>query len=106
DDPRRIHWPATARRGTLMVKELEIDLAPYYSVFIDLDRRHRAGTGKKSTMEYVLRTAGSVIWTAVRTEAFVQVSGLGATPLYIPPGRGQTHLTHALYELIRAGLDG
>lgn len=106
DDPRRIHWPATARRGSLLVKEYEIDLAPYYSVFVDLDRRHRAGTGKKSTLEYVLRTAGSVVWTAVRSGGFVQMSGLGAKPLQVPPGRGETHLTFALYELIRAGLDG
>jgi len=106
DDPRRIHWPATARRGALMVKELEVDLAPTTSVFIDLDRRHRAGTGRKSTAEYVLRSAASVIWTALRRGAFVQVSGQGAAPLHIPPGCGETHLTFALDELIRAGLDG
>jgi len=106
DDPRRIHWPATARRGSLMVKETEVDLTPYYTVLIDLDRRHRAGTGRKSTLEYVLRTAASVIWTAVRTGGFVQVSGLGAAPLHVPPGRGETHLSFALDELIRSGLDG
>lgn len=106
DDPRRIHWPATARRGSLLVKEYETDLSPYYSVFVDLDRRHRAGTGRKSTLEYVLRTAGSVIWTAARTGGFVQVSGLGAQAFHVPPGRGETHLTFALYELIHAGLDG
>jgi uncharacterized protein (DUF58 family) len=106
DDPRRIHWPATARRGSLMVKEVEIDLTPYFSVFIDLDRRHRAGTGRKSTLEYVLRTAGSVVWTAIRTGGFVQMQGLGARALHVPPGRGESHLTQALYELIRTGLDG
>jgi uncharacterized protein (DUF58 family) len=106
DDPRRIHWPATARRGSLLVKEFEIDLSPYYTVFVDLERRHRAGTGRKSTLEYVLRTAGSVIWTAVRSGGFVQVNGYGAQPLHVPPGRGDAHLTFALYELIRADLDG
>src|SRR5262249_16611537 len=88
------------------VKEMEIDLNPYFSVFVDLDRRHRAGTGRKSTLEYVLRTSASVIWTAIRSGAFVQVSGQGARPLHVPPGRGETHLTYALYELIRASLDG
>lgn len=106
DDLRRVHWPATARRGALMVKEVEVDLSPYFTVIIDLDRRHRAGMGRKSTLEYVLRTSASVIWTAIRTGGFVQVSGLGASPLHVPPGRGETHLTFALYELIRAGLDG
>lgn len=106
DDLRRIHWPATARRGALLVKEFEVDLSPYFTVFIDLDRRHRAGMGKKSTLEYVLRTAASAIWSAVRSGGFVQVSGMGAAPLHVPPGRGETHLTFALYELIRASLDG
>jgi len=106
DDLRRVHWPATARRGTLMVKEVEVDLAPYFSVFIDLDRRHRAGMGRKSTLEYVLRTAASVIWSAVRSGGFVQVAGMGAKALHVPPGRGENHLTFALYELIHAGLDG
>jgi uncharacterized protein (DUF58 family) len=106
DDPRRIHWPATARRGSLLVKEYETDLSPYTTVFIDLDRKHRAGTGRKSTLEYVLRTAGSVIWTAARTGGFFQVTGLGAQAFHVPPGRGETHRTFALYELIRAGLDG
>ncbi len=106
DDLRRVHWPATARRGSLLVKEYEVDLAPYYTVFIDLDRRHRAGTGKKSTLEYVLRTSASVIWSAIRAGAFVQVSGQGAEPLHVPPGRGETHLTYALYELIRRTMDG
>ncbi|MBI3858451.1 MAG: DUF58 domain-containing protein [Planctomycetes bacterium] len=106
DDLRRVHWPATARRGTLMVKEVEVDLAPYFTVVLDLDRRHRAGMGRKSTLEYVLRSAASAIWTAVRSGAFVQVAGMGAKTLHVPPGRGETHLTFALYELIRAGLDG
>jgi uncharacterized protein (DUF58 family) len=106
DDLRRVHWPATARRGALMVKEVEVDLAPYFTVFIDLERRHRAGMGRKSTLEYVLRTSASAIWTAIRSGGYVQVAGMGAAPLLVPPGRGETHLTFALYELIRAGLDG
>lgn len=106
DDLRRVHWPATARRGALMVKEVEVDLAPYFTVVIDLDRRHRAGMGRKSTLEYVLRTSASAIWTAIRSGGFVQVAGMGAGPLQVPPGRGEHHLTFALYELIRSGLDG
>jgi uncharacterized protein (DUF58 family) len=106
DDLRRVHWPATARRGALMVKEVEIDLAPYFTVMIDLDRRHRAGMGRKSTLEYVLRTSASLIWTATRAGAFVQATGMGAKAFHVPPGRGENHLTFALYELIRAGLDG
>jgi uncharacterized protein (DUF58 family) len=89
-----------------VVKEFEVDLSPYFTLFLDLDRRHRAGTGKKSTLEFVVRTACSVAWTAARAGAFVQIVGEGRRPLQVPPGRGETHLTFALYELIRAAQDG
>lgn len=106
DDPRQIHWPATARRGALVVKEREMDLAPYFTLFVDLDVRHRAGTGRKSTHEYLIRTAASIVWSGVRAGGFVQVAGLGRRPLHVPPGRGENHLAFALYELIRAAQDG
>jgi uncharacterized protein (DUF58 family) len=106
DGLRHIHWPASARRGTLVVKEYELDLCPYLTIFVDLDRRHRAGTGRKSTFEYVMRTAASAVWSAQQSGSFVQVLGAGSRELHVPPGRGRDHLTTALYELIRAQQDG
>jgi uncharacterized protein (DUF58 family) len=106
DDLRHVHWPASARRGSLVVQEYEVDLCPYTTVFVDLERKHRAGTGRKSTFEYVVRTAASVVWTSIRQGSFVQVAGLGSKPLHVPPGRGEDHLAFSLYELIRAQQDG
>jgi uncharacterized protein (DUF58 family) len=98
DDLRRVHWPATARQGRPVVKEYEVDLTPYFTLFVDLDRRNRAGTGRKSILEYLVRSAASLLWSATRHGHVVQVLGAG---LFVPPGRGELHLTHALYELIR-----
>ncbi|PYQ15739.1 MAG: hypothetical protein DMF80_08020 [Acidobacteria bacterium] len=106
DDLRRIHWPATARRGTPTVKEHEVDLVPYFTLFVDLDRAHRAGTGLKSTLEYLVRTAACVVWTAARRGDLVQVMGEGARSLVVAPGAGTLHATLALYELIRVQQDG
>lgn len=106
DDLRRIHWPVTARRGTPAVKEYEVDLTPYLALFLDLERRHRAGTGRKSTLEYVVRTAGSLLWSATRRGHVMEVHGEGSRTLFVPPGRGELHLTHCLYELIRVRQDG
>lgn len=106
DDLRHVHWAASARRGSIVVKEYELDLCPYVTVFADLERRHRAGTGKKSTLEYVVRAAASTVWTAVKAGSFVQVAGMGGRVLHVPPGRGENHLTYALYELIKAVQDG
>jgi uncharacterized protein (DUF58 family) len=106
DDLRRVHWPATARHARPMVKELELDLAPYFSLFLDLERGHRAGTGEKSTLEYVVRTAASLLATAARRDDTVQAFGEGQKTLAVPPGRGELHLAYALDQLIRARQDG
>ena len=106
DDLRRVHWPATARHAKPMVKELELDLTPYFTLFLDLERDHRAGTGEKSTLEYVVRTAASLLATAARRDDTVQVFGEGRETLAVPPGRGELHLAYALDQLIRVRQDG
>ncbi len=106
DGLRRIHWPASARLGSLAVKEFEVDLEPQFALFLDLERRHRAGTGRKSALEYVVRTAASLLWTATQRGQRVEVHGASRSPVLVPPGRGEAHLAHALDELIRVGMDG
>jgi uncharacterized protein (DUF58 family) len=106
DDVRRVHWPATARHGRPMVKELELDLSPCFTLFLDLERRHRAGTGQKSTREYVVRTAASLLATAARRGDTVQLFGEGRQTLAVAPGRGELHLAYALDQLIRVRQDG
>jgi len=106
DGLRRIHWPASAHRGTLAVKEFEVDLEPQFVLFLDLERRHRAGTGRKSALEYVVRTAASLLWTATQRGQSVAIHGSSRNPVLVPPGRGEAHLAHALDELIRVGMDG
>ena len=100
DEVRRVHWPATARRRFPMVKEFEQDLTPYFTLFLDLEREQRAGTGQKSTLEYVVRTAACLLASAARRGDLVQAFGEGARPLFVPPGRGELHLAHALDQLI------
>jgi uncharacterized protein (DUF58 family) len=106
DDVRRVHWPATARYARPMVKEFELDLSPYFTMLLDLARDHRAGTGRKSTLEYVVRTAASLLATAARRGDTVQLFGEGREALAVPPGRGELHLASALDRLIRVRQDG
>jgi uncharacterized protein (DUF58 family) len=89
-----------------MVKEFEVDLTPYFTLFLDLEREHRAGTGQKSTLEYVVRTAACLLASAARRGDLVQAFGEPARPLLVPPGRGELHLAHALDQLIRVRQDG
>ena len=59
---RAVHWPSTARRGRLMVKELED--APRDEVVVVLDADSAATAGE--TFETAVRAAGSILRAHVR----------------------------------------
>jgi uncharacterized protein (DUF58 family) len=63
---RRVHWPSTARRQQLMVKELED--APRDEVLVVLDAQGGLTTGKPpdSSFDAQVRAAGSILWTHAR----------------------------------------
>jgi uncharacterized protein (DUF58 family) len=102
DDVRRIHWPATARRGTPMVREHERDLQPVFALFLDLDRRGRAGLGRKSTLEYLTRVGASILWTAHRRGDAFALAAEADEPLVLLPAQGEAHLAAALHHLVIA----
>lgn len=59
---RRVHWPSTARRGQLMVKELED--APRDEIAVLLDADAKAVVGESFDVQ--VRAAGSILDTHVR----------------------------------------
>ena len=106
DDVRRLHWPATARRGSPMVRENERDLQPVFTVFLDLDRRGRGGLGRKSTLEYLVRVGTSLLWTAHRRgDAFGLVSESDRL-VVVPAAQGEAHLAATLHQLVIAKQTG
>jgi uncharacterized protein (DUF58 family) len=58
---RRVHWPSTARRGELMVKELEDAPRDEVAVMLDADASTVVGTPPESTFELQIRAAGSIV---------------------------------------------
>jgi uncharacterized protein (DUF58 family) len=63
---RKVHWRSTARRGQLMVKELED--SPRDEVAVVLDARADAVVGRPpdSSFELQVRAAGSILWAHAR----------------------------------------
>jgi uncharacterized protein (DUF58 family) len=57
---RRVHWPTTARRGQLMVKELEDSPRDETAVLLDADASTVVGTAPDSSFELAVRAAGSI----------------------------------------------
>ena len=62
DSLRRVHWRSTARRGQLMVKELEDSPRDEIAVLLDVDSRGVVG----ESFEAQVRAAGSILDAYVR----------------------------------------
>jgi uncharacterized protein (DUF58 family) len=58
---RRVHWPSTAKRGHLMVKELEDAPRDETAVLLDADAATVAGIPPDSSFELQVRAAGSIL---------------------------------------------
>ncbi|HEU5476316.1 MAG TPA: DUF58 domain-containing protein [Gaiellaceae bacterium] len=63
---RRVHWPSTARRGALMVKELEDSPRDEVAVLLDGDPAAVAGSPPNSSFDAAVRAAGSILLAQVR----------------------------------------
>jgi uncharacterized protein (DUF58 family) len=59
---RRVHWPSTARRGQLMVKELEDSPRDEIAVLLDADARSVVG----GSFDTQVRAAGSIVEAYIR----------------------------------------
>ena len=63
---RRVHWPSTARRGSLMVKELEDSPRDEVAVLLDGDPAAVTGSPPNSSFDVAVRVAGSILLAQVR----------------------------------------
>jgi uncharacterized protein (DUF58 family) len=70
---RRVHWPSTARRQQLMVKELEDTPRDETVVVIDAQAGFGAGTPPDSSFDAQVRAGGSLLWTHARRGRNVQL---------------------------------
>jgi uncharacterized protein (DUF58 family) len=58
---RRVHWPSTAKRGQLMVKELEDAPRDETAVLLDGDAATVVGIAADNTFELQVQAAGSIL---------------------------------------------
>jgi uncharacterized protein (DUF58 family) len=80
---RRVHWPSTARRGQLMVKELEDDLRDTVVVLLDCDQGGMAGTPPDSSFDTAVRAAGSIVRFHAARGRKVTLVTTGAEPAVV-----------------------
>ncbi len=82
---RRVHWPTSARRAKLMVKELEDTSHDGVVVLLDCDPAGDVGTPPGSSFDVAVRAAGSILQThAARGRTSTLVStGTGGSAVQV-----------------------
>jgi uncharacterized protein (DUF58 family) len=102
---RRVHWPTSARRGQLMVKELEDTSNDGVVVVLDCDPTGAVGEPPDSSFDVAVRAAGSILRAHAargRPATFVS-TGHGRPPVSVRSAA--TDLEGALTALAAAEAD-
>ena len=72
DNLKNIHWRATARTGTLMVKELEKFTLSNLSIILDSSASLVLGLQEESNFEYAIKTVATIANKALSTRYHVK----------------------------------
>jgi uncharacterized protein (DUF58 family) len=73
DSIRRVHWPQSARHGTLIVCELESRATPEVQIVLDVHPDAHAGSGTDGSLEWSVRVAASFAEDWISQGAEVEV---------------------------------
>lgn len=100
DDLRRIHWPATARTGNLMVRQEDRPAKPRAVLLLDTRAQAHLGTGGSSSFEWAVSMTASIAAHLARSEHDVHL--LVSDPHSDSGARLVTGLDHILLTLAMA----
>lgn len=110
DNPRHVHWPATASSGRMLVKQFQPAIARDNMIFLNLDREDYAKMGyPDGAIELAITVAASLANHITGLEQLpvgLMTTGLDpltekVTPFLLPPATGQGHLMQILEVLAR-----
>lgn len=82
DPLRRVHWPQTAKHGRLIVSELQSEALPVVQIVLDVDQAVHIGHGPRSSREWAIRIAASLLsgWTGRGAEVEAILDGRKLAP--------------------------
>lgn len=109
DSLRHVHWISTARRGRMMVKDLEIEPGGNIWLVLDLEARAQQGEGAAGTLEQGIVVAASLAAELLsgrdqRSVGLLAFSGEDADEgrsglVHVAPGMGSAHTWSILSAL-------
>jgi len=105
DDLRHIHWKVSAHANQLVVSEREEHRSLAATVILDLSRSIHTGDGNRSTLEYGVTLAASLLVQALTQHAPVQLIAEGQQDFTVPFAVGGKSKKEFLEALARAQAD-
>lgn len=88
DDLRKVHWPSTARKGKLMLRQEETPWQARATVLLD-DRSVHEGYGENNSFEHAVIAAASLVDLYQRVGYTYRL--VGATDPGVASGKGSDH---------------
>ncbi len=106
-DPRRwIHWPTTAHRDELFVRQFDLDAAGDIWLVIDLQADIQLGQGADGTEEFAVLLAATLSAQALDQNRATGLATYGRQPQLVAPNRGQGQQWKLLQALAVMTADG
>lgn len=97
DDLREVCWTATARRGTLICRQYQVERSQPVWLVIDSGRLLQARSGAYSGLDYMTSAALGVAQVALLSGDRVGLLGYGRTVQQrVALGRGKSHFRHLM----------
>ncbi len=104
DSLHAIHWPTTARRSALFVRQFQNTPAGDWWIILDLEDRVQAGQGQSSTEEHGVILTASLADRGLRTGRAVGLMAYGQDLVWLPPAQGDGQRWQILRALAVARL--
>jgi uncharacterized protein (DUF58 family) len=99
DPLKAIHWPTSAKRNGLYVRQFEHMPSSDWWIFLDLERSVQVGSGSASTDEHGIILAASLADRGIRQSHSVGLVAFGQKLAWMPPQRSSGHLMSILRTL-------
>ena len=98
---RRIHWPATTRRGSLQVHQFAAERTADTVVLLDVLADVVDPVTGRSSLDETFRAAAGLVRAYLRTHDRVGVVSVGGSTRWLQPGSGQGHF----YRIVESVLE-
>ncbi len=99
DPLKTIHWPTSARRNALYVRQFEHTPSSDWWIILDLEKGSQMGTGADSSEEHGVILAASLANRGLKEGRLVGLVTCGPELTWIPPRRSPEHLMDILRTL-------